>query len=167
MNFRFFEKSALVFVLLLWTSGAAWAGQAYVAGWTLNFTPALVSQGNDYGLGGGIDPELRYDLGFDEIYMSLGTRIGAYYAKKLFSVLEMPTARLTLPIGSFDPYAAIGAGYGWIPKLDEAHVARMYRGGFIYHFNNKLGLGIEGTYQEILHTDFHFFSLGSMVSFEL
>ena len=159
---------AIVFSVLLnlFNSGVTLAGDQHI-GWHFNFTPALVAPKDGYDLGGGVDPEVRYSFGVAGAYLSCGARTGAYYAKNLFGTMVMPTARLTIPIGALDAYVAFGSGYGWVPKLEQSDVARMYRGGIIYHFSEKLGLGVEGTQQEVIHSDFRFFSLGSMVSFGL
>lgn len=136
-------------------------------GWSLNFTPVIVPSGNGYRSGGGFDPEVKLTFALKALNVSGGIRVGGYYAKNLFGWMAMPTVRLTLPIGKFEPYAAFGQGYGRIPKLNYDDIASMSRLGFFVHVSEKWGLGIEGTYQKIDGSNFEFSSYGSMVSFDL
>lgn len=135
--------------------------------WSLNFTPVIVPSGKGYRSGGGLDPEVKYTFSLKGVNLSGGLRVGGYSAKNMVGWMAMPTVRLTLPIGNFEPYAAFGQGYGRIPKLDYEDVATMSRLGFFVHVSEKWGIGIEGTYQEIQGSNFEFYSYGSMVSFDL
>jgi hypothetical protein len=72
-----------------------------------------------------------------------------------------------VPIGSVEPYVSVGAGYGWLPRLDHSDFALMARLGTVVRFSKKLAIGIEGSWQEIEHSDFRFPSVGSMVAFDL
>lgn len=134
-------------------------------GWRFNLTPAIVSQGGEYGLGGGVDPEVRFAAARRGGYLSIGARVGAYYARNLFGVNAMPTLRVTIPVGSLELYSAVGVGYGWLPKIGGSDRAEMYRAGFYHHFSKSFGIGAELTYQDIARTNFQFLSLGSMLSF--
>lgn len=142
------------------------AAQAY-PGWSLNFTPVIIPSGKGYRSGGGLDPEVKYTFLLKTVNVSAGLRVGGYRAKNLLGWMAMPTVRLTLPIGKFEPYAAFGQGYGRIPKLNYDDVAIMSRVGFFVHISEKWGLGLEGTYQKIEGSPFRFSSYGSMVSFDL
>ncbi|HET9597566.1 MAG TPA: hypothetical protein VFP65_18395 [Anaeromyxobacteraceae bacterium] len=137
------------------------------SGWSMNFTPVLILPSGNYGLGGGVDPELKYTVDLGEARLSAGGRVGTYYAKNLFSVTVMPTLRLTVPIGRVEPYAAIGLGHGWLPDIGHDGLATMGRLGFVYRFSSRLAIGLEGTVQQIDGSRYRFPSFGSMMSFNL
>jgi hypothetical protein len=157
--------SKLALALLSFPSAAVAAEHG--AGWSLNFTPVVVLPEHGHDVGGGLDPEVKYTFELGEARLSTGARVGGYYAKDLFGVMAMPTLRLTVPIGSFEPYASFGAGYGRIAQDGHQDVATMSRVGFVYHFSERLALGIEGTFQEIEGSPFRFPSFGSMMAFDL
>jgi hypothetical protein len=137
------------------------------SGWSLNLTPVLILPTNAYHFGGGVDPELKYSFDLGGARLSAGGRVGAYYAKNLFSVTVMPTLRLMVPMGSVEPYVGVGLGYGWIPKEGGGGVATMGRLGFLYRFTEHIAIGLEGTLQQIDGSRLRFPSFGSMMSFEL
>lgn len=137
------------------------------SGWSINFTPVLLFPRGRYGYGGGADPELKYKLDLGGARLSAGTRVGAYYAKDLFGLTLMPTLRLTVPVGPFEPYAAFGMGYGWLPKVHHDDIATMSRLGVVIRFTKNFALGIEGTIQRIDRSDFRFMSFGSMLEIDL
>lgn len=137
------------------------------SGWSLNFTPVLVLPEDGYDLGGGLDPEATYTLDLGGARLSSGVRVGGYYAKNLFGLLAMPTVRLTVPVGAFEPYTSFGVGYGRIAQDGHEDVATMSRVGFLYHFTDSFAAGLEGTFQKIEGSEFRFPSFGSMMSFGL
>jgi hypothetical protein len=137
------------------------------SGWSLNFTPVLVLPEDGYGLGGGLDPEVKYTLDLGGVRLSSGARVGGYYAKDLFGVTAMPTVRLTVPVGAFEPYTSFGVGYGRLTHDGHEDVATMSRLGFLYHFTERFAIGFEGTYQKIEGSEFQFPSFGSMMGFGL
>lgn len=143
------------------------ATRADHSGWSINATPVLVLPDDDYGWGGGADPELKYtlDLGWGRV--SGGGRVGAYYAKNQFGVSVMPTVRLMVPIGALEPYVSAGVGHGWLPKTGHADFTTMARAGFVYRFSKSFAIGLEGTLQEIRGSSFRFTSVGSMMAFDL
>src|SRR5437763_3240521 len=108
------------------------AAEEKPSNWSINFTPVLILPSGADGLGGGVDPEVKYTLDLGDARLSVGGRLGAYYAKNLFSWTLMPTLRVTVPIGSFEPYAPVGLGYGWLPDAGRDGVAVMGRLGFVY-----------------------------------
>jgi hypothetical protein len=79
----------------------------------------------------------------------------------------MPTLRLTVPIGRFEPYAAIGLGYGWLPDTGQDGLATMGRLGFVVRFSERFVIGLEGTSQRLEGSRYRFPSFGSMMSFHL
>ena len=137
------------------------------SGWDLNFTPVLVLPEGSYRLGGGTDPELKYTYDLGGTHFSLGGRVGGYYAKNLFGVTVMPTLRVAVPLGPVEPYASLGAGYGWLPKVDHEGLATMSRLGVVFHFTDTLAIGVEGTLQKVYGSEFEFPSFGSMMAFNL
>jgi hypothetical protein len=139
----------------------------YRSPWSINFTPVLILPKDEYRWGGGADPELKYTFDLGGAYLSAGGRVGAYYAKNLFGTMAMPTLRVMVPIGPVEPYVSLGAGYGWLPKVEHEDIAAMARLGTVVRFSKKLAIGIEGTLQGIHDSDFLFPSFGSMVSFDL
>jgi hypothetical protein len=143
------------------------AAQENKSGWNLNFTPVLLFPKDDYRMGGGTDPELKYTLDLGGAHLSAGARLGGYYAKNLFGMTVMPTLRLTVPVGPVEPYAAFGMGYGWLPKVEHSDFATMSRLGIVFRFSESFALGVEGTFQELYGSDFRFPSFGSMVSIDL
>lgn len=155
-----------VLFLVLGVSEVATAKSGH-EGWMLNLTPAVVSQDESYRFGWGVDPEVRYVFGVGESYLSFGVRVAGYDAKNMIGWMAMPTLRVTKPIGALDFYLAAGFGQGSIPKLEHSDRAEMYRAGFYYHFSDSVGIGVEGTYQKIANSSFEFFSMGSMIAFEL
>ena len=159
-------RTILVLAALLLSAHVVAAEKDH-SGWSMNFTPVLVLPSGDYRLGGGVDPELKYTLDLGEARLSAGGRVGAYYAKNLFSVTAMPTLRLMVPIGRVEPYAAIGLGYGWLPDTGREGLATMGRLGFMYRFSERLAIGVEGTIQQIDGSRYRFPSFGSMMSFNL
>lgn len=164
---RFIRKPSLIIAFVLLVIPKAASAAQPDPRWSLNFTPVIIPSGKGYRSGGGLDPEVKYTLSLNGVNVSAGIRVGGYSAKNLFGWMAMPTVRLTLPIGKFEPYAAFGQGYGRLPKLHYDDVATMSRLGFFVHVSEKWGIGIEGTYQEIQGSDFEFYSYGSMVSFDL
>lgn len=154
--------SSLVAVLF---AGLARAEQG-TAGWSLNFTPAILAKENGR-WGGGADPELQYTVDVGGARLSAGGRVGAYYAKGVFGVTAMPTMRLTVPVGPLEPYASFGMGWGWLPTEHHDDVATMSRLGIVYRFNKSIALGVEGTIQQIQDSRFRFPSFGSAMSFDL
>jgi hypothetical protein len=158
-------RSLLVAVLVL-VADVAFARSSH-EGWVFNFTPAVVSQDESYRFGWGVDPELRYSFSVGGSYLSLGARVAGYDAKNRVGWMAMPTLRLAEPLGAFDAYLAAGYGQGSIPELEHSANAEMYRAGFFYHFSDRIGIGVEGTYQKIANSNFEFFSMGSMIAFEL
>lgn len=154
-------------VAALLVSDSAAAADEDHSGWSLNLTPVLIFPKDEYRLGGGADPELKYTLDMGKARLSAGARIGAYYAKNLFGVTAMPTLRMMVPVGDLEPYVAFGMGYGWLPKPSHADIATMARLGLVYRFSAKFALGVEGTVQEIHASKWRFPSIGSMVSFDL
>jgi hypothetical protein len=150
-------------VMLL--SGAAAAVEE--PSWTFNFTPVVVLPKDDYRVGGGTDPELRYTRDLGGVSLSAGGRVGAYYAKNLFGVTVMPTLRVTLPLGPVDPYLAGGVGYGWLPTIERDGLATLARFGTVFHFSDSFSIGVEGTLQKIHGSNFDFPSFGSMLSIDL
>lgn len=163
---RLLPLFSLLAALLLPCSADAADDLADHSGWSLNFTPVLVFPTSHHGYGGGADPELRYTLDLGGARLSAGTRVGVYYAKDVLGVTVMPTLRLTIPVGPFEPYAAFGMGYGWLPQRDRDDIASMSRLGFVIRFSPRFALGAEGTVQRIDRTEFRFLSFGSMVSFD-
>lgn len=137
------------------------------SGWSLNLTPVLVLPKGDDRVGGGADPELKYTLDLGGAHVSVGARVGVYYAKNLLGVTVMPTVRLMVPVGPMEPYVAFGMGYGWLPKLDHEDIATMSRVGFVYRFSERFALGLEGTFQKLDNSIFRFPALGSMLAIEL
>jgi Lipid A 3-O-deacylase (PagL) len=137
------------------------------SGWSLNFTPVVLLPKDDYRVGGGTDPELKYTYDLGAARLSAGGRVGGYYAKNLFGVTVMPTVRVTLPLGAVEPYLAAGAGYGWLPELDDDGLATMARFGTVFHFSASFSIGVEATLQELHGSDFGFPSFGSMMAFDL
>lgn len=137
------------------------------AGWSLNFTPTLIFPKGEYRFGGGVDPELKYTYDLGGLRLSAGGRIGGYYAKNLFSVMAMPTLRVTVPIGPLEPYAAVGAGYGWLPDRGHGDFATMSRLGVVFRFSESFAIGVEGTLQRIYGAGFEILTLGSMMSINL
>src|SRR3954466_15218850 len=87
------------------------------------------------------------------------------YAKNLFSVTVMPTLRLMVPIGSFEPYASIGLGYGGLPDAGRDGLAPMGRLGFVYRFSEHFAAGLEGTIQQLDGSSYRFPSIGSLILF--
>jgi len=164
---RSFIRSSVCVVLAFFPLAFPWAAHADgdQATWHFNFTPALVSAHDGYGLGGGVDPELRVGIGQEGMNASVGVRAGAYWAKNQFGWVAMPTLRLTLPLGSWETYGSGGLGYGWLPRSQFSDFAKMVRVGLVHHFSAQFSLGAEGTYQEIVHSNFQLFSMGSMISF--
>ena len=110
---------------------------------------------------------MEYTVDQGAVRWSAGFRVGGYYAYDMLGVTTMPTLRASVPLGPVEPYASFGVGYGWLPKVGEQGVATLSRLGVIFHFSDRLALGVEGSLQNIYGTDFRFPSLGSMVSFDL
>jgi hypothetical protein len=137
------------------------------SGWSVNFTPVLMLPSDEYRLGGGADPELKYTLDLGGAHLSAGGRVGGYYAKNVFGLTVMPTLRLTVPVGPVEPYAAFGMGYGWLPRIKHEDFATMARLGIVFRFSESFALGIEGTFQRIEGSAFRFPSVGSMISIDL
>ena len=154
------------FTALLLSAHVA-AAEEKPSGWSINLTPVLILPSGDERLGGGVDPELKYTVDLGDARLSVGGRVGAYYAKNLFSWTVMPTLRLMVPIGSFEPYAAIGLGHGWIPDTGRDGLAAMGRLGFLYRFSERFAIGVEGTLQQVDGSSYRFPSFGSMLSFHL
>jgi hypothetical protein len=157
---------AIATLSLLLPLHAAAAGENR-AGWSINLTPVLILPSGDDRFGGGLDPEVQYTVDLGEVRLGAGGRVGAYYAKNLFGVTVMPTLRLTVPIGRFEPYAAIGLGYGWLPDTGQDGLATMGRLGFVYRFSERFVIGLEGTTQRLEGSRYRFPSVGSMMSFHL
>jgi hypothetical protein len=155
---------ALAMLLLLPAVAAAAENKS---GLSLNFTPVLIFPTSDYRLGGGVDPELKYTLDLGAVRLSAGGRVGTYYAKNLFGVTVMPTLRVMVPAGPVEPYAAVGMGYGWLPKSGHEDLAMMARLGVVFRFSKRFAIGVEGTLQQLDGSNFRFPSLGSMMSFDL
>jgi hypothetical protein len=63
-------------------------------GWSLNFTPVLLPK-DDYRVGGGTDPELKYSRDLGCVRWSAGGRVGAYYAKNQRHAV-LPARRLSV-----------------------------------------------------------------------
>jgi hypothetical protein len=160
---RLLASSLGLAVLLL----SGFAAAAEEPAWTFNFTPVVVLPKDDYRVGGGTDPELRYTRDLGGVSWSAGGRVGAYYAKNLFGVTVMPTLRATLPLGPVEPYLAGGVGYGWLPTIERDGLATMVRFGTVFHFSDSLSIGVEGTLQKIHGSNFEFPSFGSMMSIDL
>ena len=137
------------------------------SGWSLNATPVLIPADDGYGWGGGADPELKYTLGLGAARVSVGGRVGLYYAKDQFGVSAMPTLRLTVPVGAFEPYVAGGVGYGWLTESGHKDFISMARAGFLYRFSKSFAIGLEGTTQQLDDSNYRFFSVGSMMVFDL
>jgi hypothetical protein len=147
---------ALAALLLLPQAAAAKEDRS---GWSINATPVILFPSSDYRFGGGIDPELKYTLDLDGARLSAGGRVGTYYAKNLFGVMAMPTLRLMVPIGSVEPYLAVGLGYGWLPYEGHDALAAMGRLGFVFRFSDHFAIGLEGTLQQLGGSRFQFRSL--------
>jgi hypothetical protein len=137
------------------------------SGWSLNFTPVLLLPRDDYRVGGGTDPEVKYTSDLGAVRVSAGGRVGGYYAKNLFGVTVMPTLRVTLPLGAVEPYLAGGVGYGWLPDIDHQALATMARFGTVFHFSESFSIGLEGTLQEVHDSKFSFPAVGSMMAIDL
>jgi len=157
----------VIFAAVLLFANVAAAEEKKPSNWSINFTPVLILPSGDEGLGGGVDPEMKYTLDLGDARLSIGGRLGAYYAKNLFSWTLMPTLRLMVPMGSFEPYASVGLGYGWLPDAGREGVAAMGRLGFVYRFSERFAIGLEGTLQQVDGSSYRFASFGSMVSFHL
>jgi len=143
------------------------ASAAEEPGWSLNFTPVVLLPKDDYRVGGGADPELKYSRDLGLVRFSAGGRVGAYYAKNLFGVTVMPTLRVVLPLGAVDPYLAGGLGYGWLAETEQDGLATMARGGTVFHFSDSFSIGVEATLQQLHGSKFGFPSFGSMMSVDL
>jgi hypothetical protein len=137
------------------------------SGWSLNATPVLILPEDNYGWGGGGDPELKYTHDLGPARVSVGGRVGIYYAKDQFGLSAMPTLRLMVPLGGFEPYVAGGLGYGWLTKSGHKDFVSMTRAGFLYRFTPSFAIGLEGTAQQLDNSDYRFFSVGSMMAFDL
>lgn len=135
------------------------------SGWGFNFTPVLLPPSDEYRLGGGLDPELKYTRDLGGARLGAGARIGGYYAKNRFAVTAMPTLRLTVPVGPVEPYVSFGMGYGWIPSAKHDDVATMSRLGVVFRVTERVAIGIEGTVQKIDDSEWRFPSFGSAISF--
>ncbi len=153
------------FVLALSLFAATAAAEEDMSGWSLNFTPVLVIE-DEYDLGGGLDPEIKYTLDKDSVRLSAGLRIGGYYAKELLGFTAMPTLRMTVPVGRVEPYVSLGMGWGWLPELEHSDIATMSRLGVVFRFTESFGLGVEGTIQNIHDSEFRFPSFGSMIEID-
>ena len=137
------------------------------SGWSINATPVLIPPDDGYGWGGGADPELKYTLDLGPARVSLGGRVGIYYANDQFGVSAMPTLRLIVPVGAFEPYVAGGLGYGWLTRSGHKDFTSMARAGFLYRFSKSFAIGLEGTIQQLDDSNYRFFSVGSMITFDL
>jgi hypothetical protein len=137
------------------------------SGWSFNMTPVLLLPKDEYRFGGGTDPELKYTLDLGGARLSAGGRVGGYYARNQFGVTVMPTVRLMVPLGSVEPYVAVGMGYGWLPQTGHSDLVTMSRLGFVYRFSKRFAIGLEATVQNLDRSDFRFPSFGSMMSFDL
>jgi hypothetical protein len=156
----------LIFAAFLLYANVA-AAEEKQSGWSINLTPVLILPSGDDRFGGGLDPELKYTLDLGGARLSAGGRVGVYYARNLFGVTVMPTLRVMVPFGRFEPYAAIGLGYGWIPDTGQNGGATMGRLGFVYRFSDRFAIGVEGTTQRLNGSRYRFPSFGSMMSFSL
>lgn len=155
----------LALALLLIPALAAAGDPGARTGWVANLTPVLVLPSGDFRLGGGADPEFRYCFDLGGVRLSAGGRVGLYYAKNVFGVTAMPTLRVTVPAGRFDPYLAGGVGYGWLTESGHTDLAAMARGGFVYHFTQRFSAGLEATYQKLDGSALAFWSFGSAMAF--
>jgi hypothetical protein len=165
-DFKWFAPATLAALALLMLPEVA-AAEPDRSGWSINFTPVLMLPSDEYRLGGGADPELKYTLDLGGALLSAGARVSGHYAKNMFGMTMMPTLRVTVPVGPVEPYAAFGMGYGWIPKTSHGDFATMSRLGIVFRFSESFALGVEGTFQDVQDSDFRFPSFGSMVSLDL
>lgn len=156
----------LILATLMISARVAAAEQKH-SGWSINLTPVLIFPSGDDRFGGGMDPEVKYTVELGGARLSAGARFGAYYAKNLFGMTAMPTLRVMVPVGSFEPYLSLGLGYGWLPRTGQDGVATMGRLGFLYRFSDRLAIGLEATTQQIDGSRYSFPSYGSMMSFNL
>src|SRR5437016_3123091 len=99
----------LIFAALLLFANVAAAAEKH-SGWSINLTPVLILPSGEDRFGGGFDPELKYTVDLGGARLSAGGRVGAYYARNLFGVTVMPTLRVMVPVGHFEPYASVGLG---------------------------------------------------------
>lgn len=136
-------------------------------GWSVNATPVLILPEDGHAWGGGADPELKYTHRVGAARVSVGGRLGLYYARDQFGVSAMPTLRLMVPLGALEPYVAGGLGYGWLTSSGHKDVISMTRAGFLYRFSKSFAVGLEGTAQRLDDSDYRFFSVGSMMAFDL
>lgn len=164
-TFRRLLAPSLGLAVVLSPGLAAAAGDD--SGWSLNFTPVVLLPKDDYRVGGGTDPEVKYTRDVGAVWLSAGGRVGGYYAKNMFGVMVMPTLRVTLPLGAVDPYLAGGVGYGWLPEIEHESLATMARLGTVFHFSDSFSIGVEGTLQKLHGSNFGFPSFGSMMSIDL
>jgi hypothetical protein len=165
-DFKWFAPVTLVALALLMLPEVA-AAEQNRSGWSINFTPVLMLPSDEYRLGGGADPELKYTLDLGGALLSAGARVSGHYAKNMFGMTMMPTLRVTVPVGPVEPYAAFGMGYGFIPKTSHGDFATMSRLGVVFRFSESFALGVEGTFQNVEDSAFRFPSFGSMVSLDL
>jgi hypothetical protein len=157
--------STLILATLILSARVAAAAEKH-EGWSLNLTPVLIFPSGEDRFGGGLDPELKYTVDLGDARLSVGGRVGAYYARNLFGVTVMPTLRVMVPLGHFEPYVAVGLGYGWL-ETGQDGVATMGRLGFVYRFSDRFAIGVEGTTQRLEGSRYTFPSFGSIMSFDL
>lgn len=161
---RVTHLSSLLVTLI--AAQCAMAASEEQSGWSIHLTPVLVVTGDD-DLGGGFDPEIRYTHDMGGVRLGAGWRLGGYYARERFVIVQTPTLRLEIPVGRIEPYVSFGMGYGWIPEDGEDGVATMSRTGVVYRTRRNLAIGLETTVQKIDGTGWSFPSIGSMIAFQL
>ena len=120
---------------------------------------------------------LRLGYGFDtgKVIIVPGVRLSGYFTDPNV-YLGMPVVKLVYPIDRFAPFIEGGAGVGHVEGRTFAArnssvtvdpktgLAVLVGAGFMIHFTQKFGLGVEGTYQTVTGTNFSGFGIGPILA---
>lgn len=137
---------------------------AYNSGFHWGIAPGIVWVNGSAGAAVG----LRFGYGFDtgSVIVVPGIGLTGFFTSPSV-YLGIPEVRLVYPIDRFAPFVVGGAGFGAIGGDGSAAkngLALLGGGGFVVHFSQSFGLGVEATYTTITGADFSAVSVGPILA---
>ena len=108
--------------------------------------------------------ELRYGIALGPLVLAPGVRVASLFVAGAIGLAGLAGLRLTLPLPQIAPYVALGVGPGY--RSGPAQLALAYQGsaGLTVPFSERITVGIEASYLQLVDVHFRRLSFGPTVS---
>ncbi|MDB4985703.1 MAG: hypothetical protein JWN04_881 [Myxococcaceae bacterium] len=125
-----------------------------IAGPRFSLAPGLFVPPEGGRLGLSLVADAHYNLEVGRVIVAPGVRLAGFFRADTTALAALATKRLTLQLGTVDPYVVGGVGIGHLS--DPTHLGLAYQagGGLTICVHRFVALGVEATYFGVTGTDF-------------